>query len=220
MNRHDYYTPGEVHVRAREDGGESRTIEGYAIVFGQPSLPLYQDESAEVREVISREAVSREMLDDSDIVMTLYHNSDLLLGRSKNGTGTLRYDIDERGVHFELDVARTVDGDRALELVRRGDIDGCSFAFTTKYGDRDYVAHEVTRSVDGKTLETFTVRRVNKIYDFTLTPRPAYPATSVEARALVEAMRPTPEVSEEPCEKSVEVENQIKEMRAMARVEL
>ena len=46
----------------------------------------------------------------------------LILGRSNKGKGTLSYKVDEVGVLFWADMPRTADGDKALELIARGDI--------------------------------------------------------------------------------------------------
>lgn len=176
------HTPGG--LRVREDGG-GRTIEGYSIVFGQPSVVLGYDGKREVREVIAPEAVSAEFLDGQDIKMTMFHDRQLILARSNKGSGTLSYEVDGRGVRFSFEAPATADGDKALELVRRGDLSGCSFAFSTYYGDEDYVTSETDREVG---VTTFTVRRMLGVYDFTIAADPAYPSTTVQARELTEAI--------------------------------
>lgn len=170
-------------IVTREDGSESRTVEGYAIMFGVESDALWEDEDGKAVEVIAPEAVTRELLDASDIKMTMFHNREKILARSNNGAGTLSYEIDEKGVKFRFDAPQTALGDEALELVRRGDIAGCSFAFGTRYYDESCVKHEV-QQVDSKTVELFTVRSILGVYDFTLAADPAYPQTSVTAREL------------------------------------
>jgi len=138
---------------------------------------------AKAREVIDPGAITREILDGSNIAFTLFHDDRLLLARSNKGKGTLSYEIDERGVRFSFEAPHTVDGDKALELVRRGDAAGCSFAFSTHYWDDTFVAREVSKE-DGKTLITYRVKIITGVYDMTLTGRPAYPETSAEARDL------------------------------------
>lgn len=169
---------GGLHVREAVDGVESRTITGRAIVFNQPSVVMGVSDSGVVREVVLPEAITREVLDGSDIKMTLFHDRQLILARSNKGSGTLRYDVDGDGVTFEFEAPHTADGDKALELVRRGDIDGCSFAFTTYYFDPEWVRE----SVDDDGNVTMEVARVLGVHDFTLTPDPAYRQTTVEAR--------------------------------------
>lgn len=172
-------------VRDTGEGEASgRTIEGYAILFDTPSAPFPTDGDTEVREVIAPEAVSQELLDGSDIKFTLFHDRQLLLARSKGGKGTLRYTRDAKGVRFSFEAPATADGDKAVELVRSGVIDGCSFAFSTRYCDRDHVSREVTEE-DGRKIVTFRVKKMTGLYDMTLTPDPAYPATSVNTRDLL-----------------------------------
>ena len=207
--RRTLHTPtAGLRVRATEEGEEpGHTIEGYAIRFGSPSVPLYEDESESIREVIEREAVTQELLDRSDIKFTLFHHPHLLLARSKNGEGTLSYELREDGVFFSFTAPRTADGDKALELVRNGVIDGCSFAFTTKYRDKAYVERKVTAGTDGRRQTVCHVKRMTGIYDMTITPDPAYPSTSVENRDLISMIR-----SEQNRERET-MEKQIREMR-------
>lgn len=209
------HTPAELRIREAGEGeAPSRTITGYAILFNTQSAPLWSDDEEEAREVIAPEAVTRELLDGCDIKMTMFHDRQLILARSKNGTGTLTYSVDERGVAFRFDAPNTADGDKALELVRRGDISGCSFAFRTHYYDRKYVERNVERK-DGKTLITYTVRSIIGIYDFTLAADPAYPDTNceAEARELVSHLR---EPEEEPKKENEKMREQVQEMRRAA----
>ena len=174
----------DVHVRENEDNS-SRTITGRAIVFNTLSVPLYEDEKEVIYEKVSPEAITDEVLGASDIKMTMFHDRQLILARSNKGKGTLKYTVDESGVTFEFDAPNTVDGDKALELVKRGDISGCSFAFSTYYYDEEYVECECKKKAEGKRETTYTVKRVLGIHDFTLAADPAYTATSVEARELI-----------------------------------
>lgn len=206
------HTVSNLRIREREDGGESRTITGYAILFGVPSEPLYAYDDEEAREVIAPGSITKELLDGCDIKMTMFHDRQLILARSKNGTGTLSYTVDDKGVAFEFEAPNTVDGDKALELVRRGDIAGCSFAFSTHYYDSAYVSRDVQR-VDGKTVITYTVKVITGIYDFTLAADPAYPDTNCEAetRELIEELRKPEEQ-----ETNDNVREQVREMRRAA----
>lgn len=177
------HTSSPLQIREGGEGETGRTITGYAILFDTPSAVLYADEHEECRETIAPEAVSRALLDSSDIKMTMFHDMQLILARSRQGSGTLSYTVDDRGVAFSFDAPNTVDGDKALELVRRGDISGCSFMFSTMYRDPEYV--EKSETVNGGKCEvTFRIKKIIGIYDFTLTPDPAYPDTSCESRDL------------------------------------
>lgn len=202
------YTANTLQIRER-DGETSRTITGYAILFNTPSATLYEDGEEVIREVISPSAVTKELLDQSDIKMTLFHDRHLILARSKSGAGSLTYHIDSKGVSFEFDAPHTVDGDKAVELVKRGDIDGCSFMFSTRYYDEDYVSRSVSAQ-NGKYEKTFTVNKITGIYDFTLTPDPAYSDTKCQVRELVESLKQKQDMSDDI------VREQIAEMRCNA----
>lgn len=208
INKRVIFTASQLRLREIDGKEESRTITGYAILFDVPSAPLYEDEDEVIREVIAPEAVSLELLDKSDIKMTMFHDRQLLLARSNKGSGTLSYGIDDKGVYFEFEAPDTADGDKAIELVKRGDIAGCSFAFSTRYYDRAFVEESV---VHGDKVEvTYRVKVITGIYDFTLAADPAYPDTSVEAREIVDALHQRQQREKE------KIVKQIAEMRRAA----
>ena len=184
--KREIQTAGKLFVRESAPGeAQSRKICGYAIMFNVPSVILDKDEHYEEREVIKPCAVTKALLDSSDIIMTMYHNREIVLARSNKGKGTLSYRIDNKGVFFEFDAPNSPNGDEALELVRRGDITGCSFIFSTYYYNDEYVRRE-EKKVNGVTQVTCYVLKMTGIYDFTITTKPAYPDTSVEAREAQE----------------------------------
>lgn len=155
---------------------QTRTIRGRAIVFNTPTV-LYKEEDYEVREVIATEAVPESLLKESDIIMTMHHNPERVLARSKQGKGTLKYSLTKEGVDFEFDAPQNADGDAAIESVSRGDIDGCSF---WAYLREEMMERSVTRE-GNKKIVTITVKGFETIRDFTLTPTPQYTETEVEA---------------------------------------
>ena len=210
------HTVTDLHVREAGEGEkESRTITGYAILLGVPSAPLYEYEDEQAVEVIAPGAITKELLDGCDIKFTMFHDRQLILARSKQGAGTLSYTVDDKGVAFEFEAPHTADGDKALELVRRGDIAGCSFMFTTHYYDEAYVSRDVTR-VDGKTVITYTVKVVTGVYDFTLAADPAYPDTNCEAeqREFIDELRGRAKLPEKKEENKMR--EQVCEMRRAA----
>lgn len=158
---------------------ESRRIEGMAIVFNRESVPLYEDDEIIIREVIAPDAITRELLDGSDILATLYHDNDRILARSRNGAGTLEYDITDEGVRFRFTPPNTEDGRTALELVGRGELSGCSFAFYFDIRDAGAQTRSERTGADGRREVTYTIHKVVEVRDFTLTPRPAYEDTEV-----------------------------------------
>lgn len=182
IRRRDMPFAAQLRIRQTEDGGESRGIEGMSIVFDSVSAPLYSDGEIEIREKIAPEAVTDELLASSDILFTLYHDNTRILARSNKGVGTLNYQRTREGVRFWLDTPDTEDGRTALELVKRGEISGCSFAFTVDMGDPEAEERTVETDKNGKRIVTYTVKKIRTIHDFTLTPRPAYTDTSVGTR--------------------------------------
>lgn len=175
------YRADGVKIRRDADGAPSRTIEGYALVFDTRSRALGYDGRGEIFEVIAREAVTDEVLRASDIVMTVHHNPEKLLARSKYGEGTLTYEVDDHGLRFSFEAPATALGDEALALVETGVLDGCSFV---AYIDPD----TTTAEPDGDDM-VYTVHRIERFVDFTLTNNPAYDAT--ECTVTREAATPT-----------------------------
>ena len=175
-----------LRIREATDGAESRTIEGYALKFGVRSR-LLCDWWNNYYEVLEPGCVTREMLDKQDIKLTMFHDRQLVLARSNKGNGTLSYEVDEVGVKFWAEMPHTVDGDKALELVSRGDIAGCSFIYSTDEGDSENaVSYERLdeKGDDGEDILLRHVKRIDNVYDFTITTDPAYEQTDVSKREV------------------------------------
>lgn len=175
-----------LRIREATDGAESRTIEGYALKFGVRSR-LLCDWWSNYYEVLEPGCVTREMLDKQDIKLTMFHDRQLVLARSNKGNGTLSYEVDKVGVKFWAEMPHTVDGDKALELVSRGDIAGCSFIYSTDEDDSENaVSYERLdeKGDDGEDILLRHVKRIDNVYDFTITTDPAYEQTDVSKREV------------------------------------
>lgn len=175
-----------LRIREATDGAESRTIEGYALKFGVRSR-LLCDWWDNYYEVLEPGCVTREMLDKQDIKLTMFHDRQLVLARSNMGNGTLSYEVDKVGVKFWAEMPHTVDGDKALELVSRGDIAGCSFIYSTDEDDSENaVSYERLdeKGDDGEDILLRHVKRIDNVYDFTITTDPAYEQTDVSKREV------------------------------------
>lgn len=201
----------DLHTRDGEGDDRGRYVEGYAILFDTPSNKLRTSRGEQVCEVIDRSAVTKELLDRSDIVLTMFHDENVILGRSINGEGTLSYEVDEKGVYFRCQVPNTSEGDKAYELTRRGDLRNMSFCFSTYYRDPEYVERG-SEMLDGEATIVCRVKQVRGIYDFSLVTHPAYMGTSVEVRDLEQALID----DEEPEVEEAKEDNtgQLREMRA------
>lgn len=179
----------DLHIREAASGEESRIIEGYALKFGVRSR-LLCDWWDYYYEQLEPGCVTREMLDRQDIKLTMFHDRQLILARSNKGTGTLNYEVDAIGVRFWAEMPHTVDGDKALELVQRGDIAGCSFCYSTDEGDSENaVSYErlKEKTENGEDILLRHVKRIDSVYDFTLATDPAFEQTTVSRREVEEA---------------------------------
>lgn len=113
--RRSVNTTSQLFIREKEEG-ESRVIAGYAILFNSPSEPLWQDEDSEAREVIAPEAITADFLNRQDIKMTMFHDRQLILARSKNGEGSLSYKVDEKEYLLSLKRREPLTATRRLNL--------------------------------------------------------------------------------------------------------
>ncbi len=135
-------------------------IVGHAVVFDTRSRDL-----GGFVEVVRPGAVDRALQAGADVVALYNHDVSAVLGRTPQ---TLRLAKDTRGLAFELDPADTVTGRDTFELVRRGDLKGASFGFTT--------VTDTWRSDGG-----LVVRELLDIdlLEVSLTAFPSYPQTDV-----------------------------------------
>ena len=177
-----------LQVREPQEGqSESRTIEGTPIVFGVRSVNLTPGNDArEVYEVLEPGCITNELLMRSDVILNLNHSNMVpdVLGRCRNGKGTLSLELRENKVGCRCDLPRTNNANDALELMRRGDITGMSFAFEDDYQDTENgVSYERTNEMhNGKEVWLCHVKRITGLYDVAIVTHPAYEQTSVGTR--------------------------------------
>jgi len=177
MEKERRFLSEKIEIRKDENGAESRTVRGYAAVFEKESDTLGNGQSAFV------ERVQRGAFDDadqSDIVCLFNHDPNFILGRSRNGSGTMKTGIDERGLWYELDLPNTTTGNDLLESLKRGDVQSSSFAFSIAKGGDSWV-HE---SRDSGNILVRTISKISRIYDASLVVNPAYPDATVALRSL------------------------------------
>ena len=179
-----------LHVREAEGEEKSRTVEGHAVIFGQRSVNLTPWSSyREVYEIIERGSITPELINKSDVVLTAFHNNEIILGRSVNGKGTLSLSLDEKGLFTRCTLAETATADELLSAIERGDITGMSFAFMCDEEDSENgVSYERMKEEDhdGKEVWVRHVKRITALYDVTIAGHPAYPQTDIAQREVVE----------------------------------
>lgn len=178
-----------LQVREAGEGQEqSRTVVGTPIVFGVRSVNLTPwSDYREVYEVMEPGCISDELLRESDVVLNLNHSTKVtdILGRCRNGEGTLKLTRTLRDIGCECDIAPTNAGNDTLVLIKRGDISGMSFAFEDDYEDSENgVSYERMKNEDhdGKEVWLRHVKRVTALYDVSIVTHPAYEQTSVGTR--------------------------------------
>ena len=185
-----------LQLREPQEGQtESREIEGRPIVFGVRSVNLTPWSSTrKVYEVLEPGCISRELLQKSDVVLNLNHNSDVVnvLGRYRNNPerDTLKLEMRGDGIDCRCELPKTNNANDTLELIKRGDITGMSFAFSDDYEDTENgVSYERTKDVeDGKEVWLRHVKRINGLYDVSIVTHPAYEQASVATREASEAI--------------------------------
>ena len=185
-----------LQLREPQEGQtESREIEGRPIIFGVRSVNLTPWSSTrKVYEVLEPGCISRELLQKSDVVLNLNHNSDVVnvLGRYRNNPerDTLKLEMHGDGIDCRCELPKTNNANDTLELIKRGDITGMSFAFSDDYEDTENgVSYERTNDVeDGKEVWLRHVKRINGLYDVSIVTHPAYEQTSVATREQSEAI--------------------------------
>lgn len=150
---------------------EERIIEGYAIVFNELSEDL-----GGFRETIMPEAVTQELINNSDIYYLYNHcDNSTPLARSNHGQGSLELRIDDKGLKYRFNCINS----EFYELVKRGDLSKSSFAFS--------LPKDGSGEVWEKSQEYNYVRKIVKIeqlFDCSAVLIPAYSATELYARNL------------------------------------
>ena len=182
-----------LQVREPQEGEqESRTIVGMPVLYNVRSVNLTPwSEDREVYEVLEAGFITPELLQRSDVVLNLNHSTKVtdILGRYRNSErDTLSLDLLAQGMACRCDMPHTNNANDTLELMRRGDITGMSFAFSDNPHDKASVTYEQTneRSADGKEIWLRHVRKATGLYDVAIVTHPAYEQTSVVTREFAD----------------------------------
>lgn len=142
-------------------------IEGRAVVFDHATR-LFSLGGSDYFEVIESGALDE--ADLSDVVFRYNHNDSMfIMARTRGGSLQLGTDGMVRATFFNTSQARDL-----YELIKAGAIDKMSWAFTIREESFD------------KETRTWHVRKVDKVFDVAAVDHPAYDATSISARAVLE----------------------------------
>ena len=182
-----------LQVREPQEGqDESRMVVGRPIIFGVRSVNLTPwSETRKVYEILEPGCISEELLQRSDVILNINHSNKVtdVLGRCNNGKGTLNLGLRETYIEAECDLPKTNAANDTLELIRRGDISGMSFAFEDDAKDENSVRYDPTGQIeDGKEVWIRRVRSIKGLFDVSIVTHPAYDQTTVAAREQGEEM--------------------------------
>lgn len=144
-------------------------LEGRPLVYDQPTV--IKEPFGSYTEVIRAGA-----LDGADLSDTrLLYNHDLSKVPLARTPKTMQLSVDSAGLRMVAKLPDTEEGRSVYTAVRRGDLTGMSFAFVVAEGGSHF---------DPKT-NTRTITKIKKLLECSVVPWPAYPQTSVEARAEI-----------------------------------
>ncbi len=150
--------------RASLDGNR---LAGHAAVFGvHAELPGHY-------ETLARSAFDEVLGQDHDVKALFNHNPSHVLGSTR--AKTLRLDVDDTGLRFEVDLPDTSYARDLKELISRSDVTGMSFGFLPG-SDR------WSRAADGRQVRTHT--SVRRLLDVSPVAYPAYEGTDVYLRSV------------------------------------
>ena len=148
-----------------QDKQQSNKIEGYALMFNQPSKDL-----GGFVEVIDPKALDG--VDLSNVIMLDQHDYSKPLASVK--AGTLQLDVDDKGLHFTATIDPNVSyANDTLNNVKNGNINSMSFRFDTDDGSDSW-----TRDDNGQI--TRTVNQIKDLLEVSTVTIPSYNAGNVD----------------------------------------
>ena len=154
----------DMTFEVRKDGAEpSFLVEGYASTF-EP-YKLIEIDGLDYNERIMPNAFDE--ADMTDVVYRIDHEGRVF---ARSSAGTIKLDIDERGLHHITDLSKTSGAREHFEDIEAGLYPQMSFAFTV--GADHYDADTRTRIID----------QIEKVYDISAVSFPANPTTEIHVR--------------------------------------
>lgn len=191
------------NLEIRADENETGVIEGVPIVFDKETV-IY-DYCGQYREIIEKDALKN--TDMKDVRLFVNHDTDkLTLARSKNGKGTMSFEVQEDGVHMRatLDIENNTEAKNLYSAIKRGDMDGMSFMFRV---DKDE-----WEDLDSD-LPLRKIKSISIIHEVSVVNFPAYNQTSVSARS-------SEETETSPLEEARKAQSEETEKRKNAEIDL
>lgn len=156
----------DLTTRSSDDNG--MTVEGYAMLYDQPSTPM------PFVEYIDRGALDN--VDLSKVLLLYGHDLNSVLARSDAENLQLR--ADDKGLWFQATLPDTTLGRDTYTNVANGNLKGCSVGF--KIGDDKWL-----QGNNGNVIHH--IRSFDQLIEISITPIPAYTETSVDVQRSLEA---------------------------------
>jgi HK97 family phage prohead protease len=162
LNKRDFKS--DFKITKDNENLDNLIIEGY--------FALYEDETELWEgsyEILSRGAFDKSL--NNDIRALWNHNTQYVLGRNKSGS--LEIKTDDKGLFGIIKLPKTQYAEDLYELVKRGDVDQCSFGFNIIDEELEELANGGYRW------------RINEIdlHEISVVTFPAYENTTVQARS-------------------------------------
>lgn len=161
----------DLEVRDANSDNFIGMIGGYAVIFDQPSENL-----GGFIEYIKPDAFDG--VDLGDVLALYNHDFGSLLGRSS--AGTLKLNIDKRGLYFSLAIPDTTLGRDVYTNIKAGNLRGMSFGFTV-------TDDEWQQSDDGVPLRF--ISRFDELYEVSVVGMPAYKETTVSVTRNINRLK-------------------------------
>lgn len=172
-NRESRFLSASVELRAAAETEKPPIVRGYAAKFQTDSLIMENRSGTSFVEIISPGAFDNVLNDDVRALVN--HDPNLVLARSKNGTGSLKIGTDKVGLWYEFELPNTQIGRDLRTSLERGDIDQSSFGFIVGQD-------KVEKRSDGMIQRT--INSVKELLDVSVVTYPAYPDASVALRSI------------------------------------
>lgn len=150
--------------------GDGLIIKGIPIIYDQPTT--INDPAGEFTEIIRRGALDGADLTDARLLYNHDRNRVPLARTPK----TMQLSVGPAGLEMAARLPDTAAAREVYTAVERGDLSGMSFAFKVPPGGDTYDPATNTREI----------HQVEKVYEVSIVPFPAYPQTSVEARSAMQ----------------------------------
>lgn len=148
----------------------SHVISGTAVVFDQPS------EAMPFIEYVSPLAFKN--VDFSQVQLLYNHDFSSILARAD--AGTLEITVDTKGLNFTATLPDTQLGNDTFTNIQNGNLQGLSFGFT--------IADD-SWGLDKDGNEVHIINQIDRLFELSLTPRPAYQETSVKIERSLQQFR-------------------------------